>query len=64
MVAPDQTVYSQGLSALNEKLGPTATLRFLALLSHQPFDYQPWRDEEFGRMAVDDLLSEAKAAFG
>jgi hypothetical protein len=31
-------------------------LRFLALISREPFDYQEWRREYFSRYGVDDLL--------
>jgi len=60
----DKTLRSRGLAVLEEKLGRTATLRFLALLSREPFDYKLWREEEFGRMSVDDIVAEAQAASG
>jgi hypothetical protein len=35
-------------------------LRFLALISREPFDYQEWRREYFSRYGVDDLLEEVE----
>ena len=33
----------QAVQALSESLGPVDALRFLALVSREPFDYQEWR---------------------
>jgi hypothetical protein len=35
-------------------------LRFLALVSREPFDYQKWRREYFSRYSVDELLEEVR----
>jgi hypothetical protein len=45
-----------GLAVLEEELGPVEALRFLALVRHEPFDYQKWREEEFAGLSVDELF--------
>jgi hypothetical protein len=37
-------------------------LRFLALVSRQPFDYQHWRQQHFGKMSLAEILVQARAA--
>jgi hypothetical protein len=44
--------------ALSDSLGPVNALRFLALVSREPFDYQAWRREFFSRYNVDELLAD------
>jgi len=51
----------KAVQALSERLGPVDALRFLALVSREPFDYQKWRREYFSRYDVDDLLEEVRA---
>ena len=48
----------QAVQALSESLGPVDALRFLALVSREPFDYQEWRREYFSQFNVDELLEE------
>jgi hypothetical protein len=50
----------RGLSLLERQLGPVQTLEFMAMVSRQPFDYQRWREEEFGGLSIDDILARAK----
>jgi hypothetical protein len=50
----------QAVQALSESLGPVDALRFLALVSREPFDYQKWRREYFSRYSVDELLEEVR----
>ena len=50
----------QAIQVLAEKLGPVEALRFLALVSREPFDYQKWRKEYFSRYSLDDLLGEVR----
>ena len=50
----------QAIQVLAEKLGPVEALRFLALVSREPFDYQKWRKEYFSRYSLDELLGEAR----
>lgn len=39
----DYKLCNKGFEILEENLGPVQALRFLALISRQPFDYQQWR---------------------
>jgi hypothetical protein len=48
----------QAVQALSDSLGPVDALRFLALVSREPFDYQEWRREYFSQFNVDELLEE------
>ena len=48
----------QAVQALSERLGPVDALRFLALVSREPFDYQKWRREYFAGYDIDQLLGE------
>jgi len=50
----------QAIQVLADKLGPVEALRFLALVSREPFDYQKWRKEYFSRYSLDDLLSDVR----
>ena len=50
----------QAVQVLAGKLGPAEALRFLALVSREPFDYQKWRKEYFSRYSLDDLLSKVR----
>lgn len=55
----DEALRSQGFEILEKQPGPVQTLRFLGLISQASFDYQKWREERFGGMTVDEILSEA-----
>ncbi len=44
----EQELRQQAVWALADKLGPVDALRFLALVSREPFDYQQWRKEYHG----------------
>lgn len=57
----DDAVYSRGIVALEDRLGPVETLRFLALVSRQTFDYQQWRIEHFAGKSVAEIFNEAQA---
>ena len=50
----------QAIQVLADKLGPVEELRFLALVSREPFDYQKWRKEYFSHYNLDDLLGEVR----
>ena len=50
----------QAVQALSESLGPVDALRFLALVSREPFDYQEWRRSYFSQFSVDELLEETR----
>ena len=55
----DETLRAKGMAVLEENLGPVEALRFLALLSREPFDYQSWRDKHFQGMSLGEILSRA-----
>ena len=50
----------QAVRALTDSLGPVEALRFLALVSREPFDYQEWRWEYFSQYKIDELLTEVR----
>jgi hypothetical protein len=54
----------QAIEALSDRLGPVDALRFLALVSREPFDYQQWRNEYFSHYTVDQLVQEIRASRG
>ena len=56
----EQELRRQAVRALTESLGPVEALRFLALVSREPFDYQAWRREYFSHYNVDELLEEVR----
>jgi hypothetical protein len=41
-------------------LGPVDALRFLVLVSREPFEYQEWRRSYFSQFDVDELLEEIR----
>lgn len=50
----------QAVQALSESLGLVDALRFLALVSREPFDYQEWRRSHFSQFNVERLLEETR----
>jgi hypothetical protein len=57
----EQQLRRQAVQALSDSLGPVDALRFLALVSRDPFDYQEWRREYFSRYDnLDELLQEVR----
>ncbi|MBI2359921.1 MAG: hypothetical protein HYV04_13670 [Deltaproteobacteria bacterium] len=60
----EQELRQQAVRALADRLGPVDALRFLALVSREPFDYQQWRREYFSRFSVDELLKEVRNHHG
>ena len=58
----DDALCAKGLAVLEDHLGPVQALRFLALISRQPFDYQHWRQQHFGKMSLAEILVQAQAA--
>jgi len=56
----EQELRQQAVQALSDSLGPVDALRFLALVSREPFDYQQWRKEYFSRYSVEELFEEAR----
>ena len=57
----EQELREQAVRALDDHLGPVEALRFLALVSREPFDYQEWRSRYFADMTVEDLFREIRA---
>lgn len=58
----DDALYAKGLAVLEDHLGPVQALRFLALISRQPFDYEHWRHQHFGKMSLAEIPVQAQAA--
>jgi PIN domain nuclease of toxin-antitoxin system len=56
----EEELRRQAVQALSERLGPVDALRFLSLISREPFDYQQWRKEYFSKYTVDELLQEVQ----
>jgi hypothetical protein len=54
----EQELRQEAVEALSDRLGPVDALRFLALVSREPFDYQQWRREYFSRYSIDEMLEE------
>jgi len=57
----DDILRAKGMAVLEADLGPVEALRFLALLSREPFDYQSWRDKHFQGMTLVEILTRATA---
>lgn len=55
----DDLLRVKGMAVLDANLGPVEALRFLALLSREPFDYQSWRDKHFHGKSLVEILSGA-----
>ena len=55
----DDVLRAKGMAVLEANLGPVEALRFLALLSREPFDYQSWRDKKFQGMSLVEILTRA-----
>lgn len=49
----------KAVDVLTKSLGPVDSLRFLASVSRESFDYQRWRQQYFGHFSIDELLNEA-----
>ena len=60
----EEELRQQAVRALSDSLGPVDALRFLALVSREPFDYQQWRKEYFSKYDPDQLLDEVRDHHG
>jgi len=60
----DEALYIKGLAVLEDHLGPVQALRFLTLISRQPFNYQGWREQHFGKMGLAEILAQAQETSG
>jgi hypothetical protein len=58
----DDQLRHTALTLLEKELGPVETLRFLAMVRREPFDYQAWRDDRFAGLTVEDLFRRMQAA--
>lgn len=58
-VMADDVLRAKGMAVLEANLGPVEALRFLALLSREPFDYQSWRDKHFQGISLAEILTKA-----
>lgn len=58
----DEDLRQTALNLLESELGPMETLRFLAMVRHEPFDYQAWRDKEFANVSLDELFRRMREA--
>jgi len=56
----NDSLWEKGLSLLESQLGPAQTLQFIAMISRNPFDYQQWRDTEFGSLSLNEILEQMK----
>jgi hypothetical protein len=56
----EQELRQQAVRALSDSLGPVDALRFPALVSREPFDYQEWRREYFSQYDLNELLTEVR----
>jgi hypothetical protein len=56
----EQELCQQAVRALSDNLGPVDALRFLALVSREPFDYQQWRRDYFSQYDVDQLMADIR----
>jgi hypothetical protein len=54
----EQELRELAVRALEDRLGPVEALRFLALVSREPFDYQEWRNQYFADATIDHLFRE------
>lgn len=56
----EEELRRQAVQALSDRLGPVDALRFLALISREPFDYQEWRRDYFSQYSMDELVDEVR----
>ncbi len=56
----NEGLWEKGLALLESQLGPVQTLRFMAMISRQTFDYQRWRAEQFGALSINEILAQIK----
>ena len=56
----EQELRERAIRALEEHLGPVEALRFLGLVSREPFDYQAWRKRYFTHSTVEDLFHDIR----
>jgi len=55
----DTLIKHEGLTVLNERLGPVDSERFIALMLRDPFDYTKWHENLDDTMSVRELSKKA-----
>lgn len=55
----EEELRRKAVDVLTKSLGPVDSLRFLASVSRESFDYQSWRHQYFSHFSVDELVDEA-----
>jgi hypothetical protein len=56
----EEQLQQQAVRVLSDRLGSVDALRFLALVSREPIDYQQWRKDYFSKYDLDQLLDEVR----
>lgn len=56
----DVEIRANGILALNKALGPTAALRFLTLMCHEPTDYVAISRRLYQDQEVDEIFERAR----
>ena len=56
----DTELRISGIEALYKALGPTATLRFLSLVQHEPTDYVEISRRIYEGQTIDEIFERAK----
>ena len=56
----EDALCKEAVVVLEKGLGPVQALRFLALISRQPFDYQTWREQHFAGFSLIEILNRAQ----
>lgn len=59
-VMSDTEIRISGIEVLYKKLGPTATLRFLALFQREPTDYVEISRRIYEEQTLDEIFERAK----
>jgi len=55
----DTLIKNEGLTVLNEHLGPVDSERFIALMLREPFDYTKWHENLDDTLSVRELSKKA-----
>ena len=55
----DTLIRTEGMRALNERLGIVEAERFITLIIREPFDYTEWQQDLYNDMTADELFQNA-----
>ena len=55
----DTLIRTEGMRALNERLGIVEAERFITLIIREPFDYTEWQQDLYSDMTADELFQNA-----